>query len=264
MLASWDGVLDAVVGMGHGAEDEIDLVHELRAAERKVLVGAGIEYDEATVGVGRAGGVVGHGRKLRAVPDVSTDGRLPSLSGRGLLVSPNEIARRTIQITTWGQGFNAAEATTHIRSRADALAGLMALGVGFLLQGGGYVALVAGVKIETGLDRAVVSVGLALVAAGAAFQLFRRVRWRLVKRFTVQVARANPATGQLDELPDQETLIALCTSARHGCCGSHVRGSDRCLRMGEAGIWYRGRLPPVASHHAGATPTLTRSLGSRP
>jgi len=47
------------------------------------------------------------------------------LLGRGLLASPSEIARRTTQITTWGHGFNAAEAVTHIRSRVDAVAGIL-------------------------------------------------------------------------------------------------------------------------------------------
>jgi hypothetical protein len=41
-----------------------------------VLVGAGIEYDEATVGVGRARYTVGHPRKLRAAPDASATGGL--------------------------------------------------------------------------------------------------------------------------------------------------------------------------------------------
>jgi hypothetical protein len=131
------------------------------------------------------------------------------LLGRGLLASPNEIARRTTQITTWGQGFNAAEAVTHIRSRADALAGLLALGLGFLLQWGGYVALIGGATVETGPGRAVAAAALAIVAAGLAFRLFRRIRWRLIKRFSVQVARANPATGTMDDFPDQETLIAI-------------------------------------------------------
>ncbi len=131
------------------------------------------------------------------------------LLGRGLLASPNEIAGRTTQLTTWGQGFNAVEAVTHIRSRADARAGLISLGIGFALQGGGYVALIAGATVDTGPARAVLSVAFALVAAGVAFLAFRQVRWRLVKRLAVQVARANPGTGQMDELPDETTLVAL-------------------------------------------------------
>jgi hypothetical protein len=60
VLAAWDRVLDAVVGMSDGAEDELVLVYELRPAERQVQACAGVEYDETSVGVGSARVVLGH------------------------------------------------------------------------------------------------------------------------------------------------------------------------------------------------------------
>jgi len=69
VLAAGDCVLDAMIGVGDRPEDDVNLVHELGAAKRKVLAGAGVEYDEAAVRVGRAGSVRRHGPKLRGSAD---------------------------------------------------------------------------------------------------------------------------------------------------------------------------------------------------
>jgi hypothetical protein len=53
---------------------------ELGAAKRKVLAGAGVEYDETAVEVGRAGSVRRHGSKLWGAADGSQRRR-----GRGRL-----------------------------------------------------------------------------------------------------------------------------------------------------------------------------------
>jgi hypothetical protein len=131
------------------------------------------------------------------------------LLGRGLLASPSEIASRTLRPTTWGHGFNAPEAVTHIRSRADAQAGLISLGIGFSLQWSGYIAIIAGATVDTGLGRAVLSLALSVLAAVGAYLLFRRLRWKLVKRLAVRIARADPLTGTMDAAPDAQTLLAL-------------------------------------------------------
>ncbi len=65
VLASWNGICDAVVGMSDGAEDQVVLVHQLGAAKREMLAGAGVEDDEASIGVCCAGNVYG-ARLLRA------------------------------------------------------------------------------------------------------------------------------------------------------------------------------------------------------
>jgi hypothetical protein len=129
------------------------------------------------------------------------------LLGRGLLSTPGEIARRNTN--PFQASFNAAEAVSQVRSRADAQVGLVSLMIGFLLQAGGYVALIAGVKVKTGGERAALAVGLALAVALAASLVFRRIQRRLVIRNAVEVACANPMTGLRDDHPDGETLVAL-------------------------------------------------------
>lgn len=37
VLASWDAVVEAVVGVGDSAEDEIDLVHQLGAPQSEMV-----------------------------------------------------------------------------------------------------------------------------------------------------------------------------------------------------------------------------------
>jgi hypothetical protein len=45
VLATGDCVLGAMGGVSDRAEDDVNLVHELGAAKRKVLAGASVEYD---------------------------------------------------------------------------------------------------------------------------------------------------------------------------------------------------------------------------
>jgi len=62
------------------------------------------------------------------------------LLGRGLLASPSEIAQRGS--TRWG--WNPADMIGQIRAGADGRIGLVSVAAGFILQAGGYVALIAG------------------------------------------------------------------------------------------------------------------------
>jgi hypothetical protein len=127
------------------------------------------------------------------------------LLGRGLLASPYEIAQR--ESTRWG--WNSAEVIGQIRAGADARVGLASLAIGFVLQAGGYVALIAGAAVSTGGPQAVLSVALAVVAGFGWWFLLRRVHIHLVKRLVVAVARTNPVSGDLGELPDGGRLLAL-------------------------------------------------------
>jgi hypothetical protein len=58
VFAAGNCVLDTMIGVSDYAEDEIHLVHELGATERKVLMGAGVENDEAAIGSVVLGGSV--------------------------------------------------------------------------------------------------------------------------------------------------------------------------------------------------------------
>lgn len=127
------------------------------------------------------------------------------LLGRGLLASPSQIAKRGS--TRWG--WNPADTIGQIQAGADGRVGLVSLGVGFVLQAGGYVALIAGASVQTGVVRALLAIGIAAVAALAWWRALGHVHSRLVKRLVVNVARANPVSGELREHPDAGVLLAL-------------------------------------------------------
>jgi hypothetical protein len=127
------------------------------------------------------------------------------LLGRGLLASPSEIARRGG--TYWG--YNAAETISQVKAGADARVGLTSLGIGFMLQAGGYVALIAGARVDTGAWRAIASVALSLVVSTGWYWALRGGRLRIVKRLCVGVARASRPSGGLAEAPDGVKLLAL-------------------------------------------------------
>jgi hypothetical protein len=127
------------------------------------------------------------------------------LLGRGLLASPSEIAQRGS--TRWG--WNSADMIGQIQAGADGRVGLVSLAVGFSLQAGGYVALIAGASVQTGGLTAALSGALAALAALAWWGVLQRVHSRIVKRLVVDVARANPVSGELGDHPDDGRLLAL-------------------------------------------------------
>jgi hypothetical protein len=129
------------------------------------------------------------------------------LLGRGLLASPLDIARRNTSL--FGQGLNAPEAASQIRSNADAFVGLLSLATGFLLQAGGYVALIAGATVHTGGARAALAVGLAVMAAVAAWFVLQRLHRNRVLHLAVEAARSDPLSGRMAEYPDGNTLMEL-------------------------------------------------------
>jgi hypothetical protein len=83
------------------------------------------------------------------------------------------------------------------------------LATGFLLQAGGYVALIAGATVDTGAGRAALAVGLAVVAALIAWWVLQRVHHKRVLHLAVEVARADPPSGRIADYPHGNTLVAL-------------------------------------------------------
>jgi hypothetical protein len=127
------------------------------------------------------------------------------LLGRSLLASPGQIAQRGA--ARWG--YHSTDLIAQIRAGADGRLGLASLAVGFGLQLCGYLALIGGAPIETGVDRAALALGLAVGIAGLWWALLLAMHARIVKRLAVKVARANRTTGTLQRDPDGGVLVAL-------------------------------------------------------
>ncbi|MGH2904919.1 MAG: hypothetical protein ACRDK7_15255 [Solirubrobacteraceae bacterium] len=60
VLATRNTIIDAVIRMGHGAEDQVDLVHELGPAERKMKPRAGVEHNDTPIWIEGAGVIKCH------------------------------------------------------------------------------------------------------------------------------------------------------------------------------------------------------------
>jgi hypothetical protein len=73
VLAAGYRVGRAVIGVGYGPEDEVDLVHEVGPAEGQMEARARVEDYAAAFGVRRARVVVRHIRKLRTSSDGSSE-----------------------------------------------------------------------------------------------------------------------------------------------------------------------------------------------
>ena len=140
--------------------------------------------------------------------------------GRGLLASPTDIRMRSATVI----GANPAAMLSQIAARADGEMGLLSLAIGFLLQGAGYVCLIAGVTLTTGIWRAVLSVGLAAVAFLVALLIFRRMHRGRVRRLAVAVARVDPETGQEAELPSGQLLVAIGQQLGHPYQSGSIEG----------------------------------------
>ncbi len=69
VLAAGERVGCAVIGVGYGPEDEVDLVHEVGPAEGQMEARTGVEDYAAAFGIGCARVVVRHIRKLRTASD---------------------------------------------------------------------------------------------------------------------------------------------------------------------------------------------------
>lgn len=124
------------------------------------------------------------------------------LLGRGLLSSPAVIARRA------GPRWNgwAADVVTRSEDRVDATAGIAALLVGLLFQGGGYVASLAGASGSKGWPEAFVALGFGFVAGIATLEVAKRSRSRRLKRFLVTMARLGER-GEVSARPSARRLF---------------------------------------------------------
>jgi hypothetical protein len=107
------------------------------------------------------------------------------LLARGLLASPRDIAQRTGTYF----GSNTWATVSAAQDRVDAFGGLVALGVGFLFQAGGYVALLDHTfDPSPRLGKAIVGVGLAVLAFAVVVIAWRASRRPLVNRQVVEIA----------------------------------------------------------------------------
>ena len=98
------------------------------------------------------------------------------LLARGLLISHEAIER----LATW-QGLETSDTVDRCRNRVDAAFGASYLVAGFLLQGAGYGALLAGADAANSSHRAYVAAGIATVTIGGAFLLWWLTKDRLLK-----------------------------------------------------------------------------------
>jgi len=142
---------------------------------------------------------------------------------RGLLAKPRDIARRTATLA----GGNPTAAASQIEAGADGRVGLLSLAVGFLLQAGGYVAEVAGVTVSTDLERTLVAVALASVAAVTAVLLARSPRRRFARRLAINVARYDWTEQSMVELPDFNMLAWYSNELGFSIAGIETRNGPQ-------------------------------------
>jgi hypothetical protein len=130
-----------------------------------------------------------------------------SLLARGLLTSPLEIARRATSFL----GYSGPLATSQIEDKVDAIFGLAALLLGFILQAVGYAFVLGRESTEKGhFATAITAVGLALLAIAFVIGAWRLIRLPLVKRAAVRVAHVNVFTlpVEVKERPYGRLLVA--------------------------------------------------------
>ena len=148
--------------------------------------------------------------------------------GRGLFATPGDIVRRTTSL--YGQGLNPAEAISQIRARADGWLGLGSLAIGFVLQAAGYIVVISGATVSTGLARALVALVLAAALGAGAWRIARAAHRKLVHWLVIAVASEDPMTGRRDDRPDAATLVSL---------GQHLGLRIAEIRDGDINAAYR-------------------------
>jgi hypothetical protein len=104
---------------------------------------------------------------------------------RGLLAKPVKIAERASTIV----GASPPVMAGLIKARADGEFGIAALALGFLLQAGGYLALVGEVRVSSGGIRPSLAVALALIVAGALCLLAAHILPMRIRAHVRAVAR---------------------------------------------------------------------------
>ena len=117
------------------------------------------------------------------------------LLGRGLLTSALGIARRATSYL----GYSGPLATSQIEDKVDAIVGLAALILGFILQAAGYAFVLSREPSEKGhLATAITAVGLGLLAIAFVAGAWRMIRLPLAKREAVRVAQINVFTRPVE------------------------------------------------------------------
>lgn len=127
------------------------------------------------------------------------------LLGRGLLVSPIDLARRAGAFI----GSNPHAVVSAAEDKVDGYFGLGALVGGFVLQAIGY-AFVIGRRAgnEFGWGPALVAIALALITGVAVVTAWKRLRHRLLLHALVGPARLEMGTGMMADKPFAPTLNA--------------------------------------------------------
>jgi|ERR1700730_5012487 len=117
------------------------------------------------------------------------------LLARGLLSDPRDMAHRASTLV----GYNGAIVEREVRARIDGVTGIATLGLGFLLQFGGYVALIGGAKLTTtDAEAALLAVGVAVVLVAVAVLVLVPVRSRLADKLRPEVEAALNQLGATD------------------------------------------------------------------
>jgi hypothetical protein len=97
-----------------------------------------------------------------------------------------------------------------VEDRIDAKIGLGTLGLGFVLQAGGYLVTLAGApKPQASTERALIGFALAALAAVVAVLAWRFARRRMISRDLVTLARWESKSwsgGSMLDQPDRKTL----------------------------------------------------------
>jgi hypothetical protein len=116
------------------------------------------------------------------------------LVARGLIADPAELNR----VAGSFYGSNPYQAVSRARDRIDAISGLAALGLGFLLQGVGYLSLLAGAGSEMGTSEAVA--GAVVMAAASLLTLLAAAGHRKLRHvpLLVEMSRRTLDGGRLD------------------------------------------------------------------
>jgi hypothetical protein len=130
---------------------------------------------------------------------------------RGLLVNPVEVRERAASLT----GGSPPVMAGMIRSKAEGEFGLAALTLGFLLQAGGYLAVMGGVQPTTGGLRWPLAIVLAGIVVGGLLLIAEQVVPRRIQHHARAVAPVDAARSG-EEVTEERSLAFLGMSLGYG------------------------------------------------
>jgi hypothetical protein len=128
------------------------------------------------------------------------------LLGRGLLAAPTTMVGRAG--SPFG-GANYKALASEVEDRVDAVAGVAAIGAGFLAQATGYM-LVIGLGLSAGIGwaRAIVAFVFAVGAGAAVFVVDAATRWHRLRAQVIELAH-HEWNGTRREQPSATMLLML-------------------------------------------------------